>query len=276
MSRLDTFEVLIKHMKKYYLRSLLIAGIAIVSISLSSNSNGPGGNRTGAPGSSGDCSGCHGSANDPNGEVILSVLENGTKITQYQPGKTYDLEFVAKGSSSKMGFQLSAVNAGNQKAGNISNAISGTETYGSGNQQIWGHTSPGSSANLNKWTAKWTAPEIGTGEVRFFTASILSNSNGNNSGDYFLKETFSLSEEAQNSSRKITRNANKIKQNPVDDFIYLQNAIKKAYIWDAQGKLISKFENTAQFDASQLKSGVYHINFINTDGSTGADRFVKQ
>lgn len=263
-------------MKKTYLRFAFIAGVAIVSISLSSNSNGPGGNRTGAPGSSGDCSGCHGSATDPNGEIILSVLENGTKITQYQPGKTYDLEFVAKGSSSKMGFQLSAVNASNQKAGSITNAVSGTETYNSGNQQIWGHTSPGSSANLNTWTAKWTAPESGTGEVRFFTVAVLSNSDGKNGGDYFKKENFSLSEESQNSSRKITQTANKIKQNPVGDFIYLQIAIKKAYIWDAQGKLISEFENTAQCDVSHLKSGVYHINFINTDGSTGADRFVKQ
>ena len=113
-------------MKKYYLRFAFITGVAIVSISLSSNSNGPGGNRTGAPGSSGDCSGCHGSTADPNGEVILSVLENGTKITQYQPGKTYDLELVAKGNSSKMGFQVSAINASNQKAGVVSAVISGT------------------------------------------------------------------------------------------------------------------------------------------------------
>ena len=124
-------------MKKHYLRFAFFTGIAIVSISLSSNSNGPGGNRTGSPGSSGDCSGCHGSSTDPSGEIILSILENGTKITQYQPGKTYDIEFVAKGSSSKMGFQLSAVNASNQKAGSITNAVSGTETYNSGNQQIW-------------------------------------------------------------------------------------------------------------------------------------------
>ena len=263
-------------MKKYYLRFAFIAGVAIVSISLSSNSNGPGGNRTGAPGSSGDCSGCHGSANDPNGEVILSVLENGTKITQYQPGKTYDLEFVAKGNSSKMGFQLSAVTASNQKAGAITNAVSGTEAYNSGNQQIWGHTSPGSLANLNKWTAKWTAPESGTGEVRFFTAAILSNSNGNNSGDYFIKETFTLSEEAQSNTHNAIASFNGIEQNPVNDLLNLKKAIKKAYIWDAQGKLISKFENTTQCDVSHLKSGVYHINFINIDGSTGADRFVKQ
>lgn len=263
-------------MKKYYLRFAFIAGVAIVSISLSSNSNGPGGNRTGAPGSSGDCSGCHGSAADPNGEVILSVLENGTKITQYQPGKTYDLEFVAKGNSSKMGFQLSAVNASNQKAGSIANVASGTEAYNSGNQQIWAHTSPGTSANLNKWTAKWTAPETGTGNVRFFTATILSNSNGNNSGDYFKKETFTLSEEAQSNSHNVSASYNGIVQNPANEVVNLKKAIVKAYVWDAQGKLISKYENTSQLDVSHLKSGVYHINYINTDGSTGADRFVKQ
>lgn len=263
-------------MKKHYLRFAFITGIAIVSISLSSNSNGPGGNRTGAPGSSGDCSGCHGSSTDPSGEIILSILENGTKITQYQPGKTYDIEFVAKGSSSKMGFQLSAVNASNQKAGSITNAVSGTETYNSGNQQIWGHTSPGSSANMNTWTAKWTAPESGTGEVRFFTVAILANSDGKNGGDYFKKENFSLTEEVQSNINRAIVSANRIKHNPVNENLHLEKAIKNGYIWDAQGKLISKFENTAQLDVSHLKSGVYHINFINIDGSTGADRFVKQ
>jgi hypothetical protein len=263
-------------MKKYYLRFAFITGVAIVSISLSSNSNGPRGNRTGAPGSSGDCSGCHGSTADPNGEVILSVLENGAKITQYQPGKTYDLELVAKGNSSKMGFQVSAINASNQKAGVVSAVISGTEAYNSGSQQIWAHTQPGITPNSSKWTAKWTAPESATGDVRFFTAVILSNSNGNNGGDYFMKNTFTLSEEVQSSTQKMHVTTNRIKQNPVGDFIYLENTIKAAYIWNGQGKLIAKFENSARFNVEDLMPGIYHINFINTDGSTGADRFVKQ
>jgi hypothetical protein len=86
----------------------------------------------------------------------------------------------------------------------------------------------------------------------------------------------SISEEVQSSTQKMHVTTNRIKQNPVGDFLYLENTIKAAYIWNGQGKLIAKFENSARFNVEDLMPGVYHINFINTDGSTGADRFVKQ
>lgn len=262
-------------MKNKYIHIGLVASSVILSLSLLSNSNGPGGNRTGAPGSSGDCSGCHGANPDPTGEIILSVMENGTKVTQYQPGKTYDLELLIKGNSSKMGFQLSAINDKNTVSGSISQTSSGTQAYNSGNQQIWGHSSPGTSANSNTWTAKWTAPSNNSGDVRMFIAAILANSNGNNNGDYFLKQTFTLSEEAQNSIAKTSDFRNSIIQNPITDILYLKNTIKEAYIWDNQGKMVLKFVNSSQVNLQKLSPGVYNLNYTNTDGSTGSGRFVK-
>jgi len=261
-------------MKNKYIHLSILASSVIVSLSLLSNSNGPGGNRTGAPGSSGDCSGCHGANPDPTGEITLSVMENGTKVMQYQPGKTYDLELLIKGNSSKMGFQLSAINNSNKVSGNISETVSGTQAYNSGNQQVWAHTSPGTSANSNTWTAKWTAPAAGSGDVRMYIASILANSNGNNSGDYFIKKTFTLSEESQNNTENKYQVANRILQNPIVENLYLEKVIKEAFIWDNQGKMVLKFSNASQVDLTKLSPGIYNLNFINPDGTHGSGRFV--
>ncbi len=262
-------------MKNKYIHLGILSISVILSLSLLSNSNGPGGNRTGAPGSSGDCSGCHGANPDPTGEITLSVMENGTKVTQYQPGKTYDLELLIKGNSSKMGFQLSAINNDNTASGSISQTSAGTQAYNSGNQQIWGHSSPGTSANSNTWTAKWTAPAEGSGDVRMFMAAVLSNSNGNNSGDYFIKQTFTIAEESQNSNLKTAKNKNGIIQNPVNEILHLKSTIKQGYIWDNQGKMVLKFSNSSLASLQNLSPGVYNLNYINTDGSKGSGRFVK-
>jgi hypothetical protein len=263
-------------MKKQIMGFVLTIAALTALFTLSSSSSGPGGNRTGAPGSSGDCSGCHGSAVDPTANVTLTIFDGGTPVTSYEPNKTYDVKLIAAGNSTKMGFQMSFINDKNSVAGNLSTQSgNGTEVYTSGNQQIWGHTSPGIGTVNNTWTAKWTAPASSTGEVRIFSALVLSNSNGSNGGDYFHKFTTTIGEAQANQNASISKNQNAIIENPVSNTLNFRNPIKQGFIWDAKGQFVQKIELLQSHSVSDLPAGVYHVNFVNTDGSTGASRFIK-
>ena len=254
---------------------LTIAALTAL-FTLSSSSSGPGGNRTGAPGSSGDCSGCHGSAVDPTANVTLTILDGGTPVTAYEPNKTYDVKLIAAGNSTKMGFQMSFINDKNTVAGSLSTQSgNGTEVYNSGNQQIWGHTTPGIGTVNNTWSAKWTAPASATGDVRIFSALVLSNSNGSNGGDYFHEFTTTIDEALTNQNASISKNQNTIIENPVSNTLNFRNSIKQGFIWDSKGQFVQKIEHLQSFSVSDLPAGVYHVNFVNADGSTGASRFIK-
>lgn len=263
-------------MKKQYIRFGLTIVALTALFTLSSNSNGPGGNRTGAPGSSGDCSGCHGSSTDPTANISLTISDGGSPVTTYEPNKTYDIELKAAGNSSKMGFQMSIINNKNTVAGSLSTQSgNNTNVYTSGSQQIWGHTRPGTGSKLYTWTAKWTAPASSTGDIRIFSTLILSNSNGNNNGDYFHKFTTNIGEAQTNQSTTIAKNQNGIIGNPVNDMLNFQKPIKRGFIWDAKGQLVQKIENQQNYNVADLPAGVYHVNFVDADGGVGATRFVK-
>ena len=263
-------------MKKQYIRFGLTIAALTALFTLSSNSNGPGGNRTGAPTSSGDCSGCHGSAADPTADIRITILDGGSPVTVYEPNKTYDIELTAAGNSSKMGFQVSVINVNNTAAGSLSTTSgNGTSVYNSGSQQIWAHTRPGTGSKLNTWSAKWTAPETATGDVRIFSALILSNSNGTNGGDYFHKFTTTIGEAQTNQNASKSKNQNAIIENPVSNIINFKNAIKQGFIWNSKGQFVQKIEHDQSHNVSDLPAGVYLLNFVNADGSTGATRFIK-
>jgi hypothetical protein len=263
-------------MKIQYIRFGLTILALTALFTLSSSSNGPGGNRTGAPGSSGDCSGCHGSATDPSANISVTISDNGSPVTAYEPNKTYDITLIAAGNSSKMGFQMSIINNKNTVAGSLSTASgNGTNVYNSGNQQIWGHTSPGTGSSLNSWSAKWTAPASATGDVRIFSTIILSNSDGKNGGDYFHKFTTTIGEAQTNQNASKSKNQNAIMENPVSNILNFKNAIKQGYIWNSKGQFVQKIEHDQSHNVSDLPAGVYFLNFVNADGSTGATRFIK-
>ncbi len=244
----------------------------IALFSLSSSSNGPGGNKTGAPGSSGNCSSCHGTASDPAAIVKIKITDNGNPVTNYVAGKTYDLELNISAASSKKGFQLSAVNDKNSAAGTLSNNSSGTTIYTSGTQQIWGHSAVGSGV----WTAKWTAPATNTGSVIFYVAAVFADGNGNNSGDKFHAYNMEITEEMTNQSEKLNANRVKLVQNPVNETLQLNGVVKAGYIWNSQGQLIHSFQQNDQCNIQNLVPGVYHLNLIHADGTRNATRFVKQ
>jgi len=255
-----------KKMKKRNITITMVVTSLALSTVLLSNSNGPGGNRTGAPGAQGDCTGCHYAGKDPNGSIAVKVLDNGTAISSYESGKTYDLELTLNGTSSKMGFQFTAIDANNNKAGNLSGQSSGTTVYSAGKQQIWGHSTPGTSTNTNTWKAKWEAPSSGTGDVSIYMVGILANGNGTNSGDYIEKSSISLREATTSNNSEIQKSAIKLLKNPTSETITLSKKCQSLALWNAKGQLVQSARGVSKLDVSHLKSGLYHLNAVDKNG----------
>jgi len=255
-----------KKMKKRNITITMVVTSLALSTVLLSNSSGPGGNRTGAPGAQGDCTGCHYAGKDPNGSITVKVLDNGTAISSYESGKTYDLELTLNGTSSKMGFQFTAIDANNNKAGNVSEESAGTTVYSAGKQQVWGHSTPGTSTNTNTWKAKWEAPSSGTGDVSIYMVGILANSNGTNSGDNIEKSSITLSEATTSNTTQIQKSTLRLLNNPTSETINLSRKCQSLSLWNSKGQLIQKASGTNTLDVADLNSGLYHLNAIDEKG----------
>jgi hypothetical protein len=253
-------------MKKHNITfTLAIAGLTLSTVLLS-NSSGPGGNRTGAPGAQGDCAGCHYAGKDPNGSIEVKVMENGTAISSYEAGKTYDLELTLNGTSNKMGFQFTAIDANNNKAGNVSGVSSGTNVYSAGKQQIWGHSTPGKGNNTNTWSAKWEAPSSGTGDVTIYSVGLLANGNGTNSGDNIEKSSVTLSEAITSNNSQIQQSTLTLLNNPTSETITLSKNCQSLSLWNSKGQLIQKAGGVSKIHVGHLNPGLYHLNAVDYKG----------
>lgn len=172
-------------MKKKALLFLLVAGMGYVT--LTSSSGGPGGNLTGAKGSTASCSGggCHsGGAGAPTLNIRVDTA-GGVEVTKYTPGKTYTVTVTgAHASLTTFGFQYTAVSGtgGAQiNAGTLSVLPSQTATHTASTLTILEHTSPITGPLSKSFT--WTAPATGVGNVTMYLTINAVNGNGNTSGD---------------------------------------------------------------------------------------------
>lgn len=149
---------------------------------------GPNPGFTGAPGEQ-TCAvaGCHGG--EPNtGPGQLQIIAPAS----YEPTKTYDITVMHVTSDTtrlRWGFELTALDGTNNRAGTLQNSSSLTQIVEGGpggNRQyiehgflgtFQGQTVPGS------WTFKWVAPSTDVGTVTFYAAGNQANNNGAETGD---------------------------------------------------------------------------------------------
>ncbi|MFT7343723.1 MAG: hypothetical protein ACI9XP_000297 [Lentimonas sp.] len=137
--------------------------------------------KTGAPGEA-NCTQCHGGtviASTTENQLVLS--QNGNPVTEYLPGEVYDVTLDFTATFSNRGFQSTALNSSNQKAGEFASA-NGVGISNGGGKQYANHTT-GSTGTTTPWTWQWTAPAQGAGEVTFYVATNAANANGQSSGD---------------------------------------------------------------------------------------------
>lgn len=267
-----------KFMKKHLYLTFLLVGITTVSVSLLSNASGPGGNRTGSPGSSGNCASCHGGTSNYGGTIssYLTAVGDTTKITQYTPGTAYDYYVNVGGTSSRKGFQSTIINAAGNAAGTVSSCPIGTISYTSGaTKTIWGHNSP---STTGLWKCTWTAPASGTGTVTIYSCAVVSNSNGSDSKDQVVSTNTSILEKSSGGSASIENFENqklKLFGNPVNTSLQMNKTVRIALVWNNAGQVVAKSENCSNLDVSTIASGNYILQVQNFNGKHEVISFVK-
>lgn len=261
-------------MKKIILSSITLASLLVIGMTLSSNTSGPGGNRTGSPGSSGNCSGCHGGG-DFGGTLKVGITEIGdtTFLSFYTPGQVYDMHVISGGTSTKKGFQATILTSSNAAAGTISAAPSGTSIDISGGKSIWGHTSPSSSG---VWKTTWTAPSAGTGTVTIYGATVVSNANGNNSNDQVVVANAMIGEKVPSNTKSLDATKLKVFENPVNTVVRLNGVAKNMILWNNQGQVAASANNTSELNVSHLSTGTYYLQTVSENNLHNTTAIVIQ
>jgi len=177
----------------YLLFSLSLVGVVFLSLA---NSGGraaaQNAGNTGAPGDANvTCGGCHAT----NSQVQISIDmnlkdENGDDVmTEYTPGSTYDLNVIINnemGSPSVYGFQLLALKAPLDEAGDETSdysEISANAQKSFASSTARSYLEHKGASISNEFSAKWTAPEIGSGPVSFYFCGNGADDSGNTQGD---------------------------------------------------------------------------------------------
>lgn len=146
---------------------------------------------TGAPGEV-DCTDCHESfpLNSGNGSLSLLDVPN-----EYVPGQSYRLQVRIEDPDQMVwGFQLTALDAANAAAGEISVAQPAeTQVVEDTDRQYVMHTEDGNFAGTAdgpvSWTFDWTAPPASTGPVTFYLAGNAGNNDEEDTGDFVYTTT---------------------------------------------------------------------------------------
>ncbi|MEP6921315.1 MAG: PQQ-dependent sugar dehydrogenase [bacterium] len=156
-------------------------------------SSGPPAGYTGAPGEEPTaCAECHVPADAGTGNISITAPQN------YVPGQTYVITVTHNNqlddTRRRWGFELTALDTGDEKAGNLQSTDAFTQVLnnqgpGSARQYIE-HTSVGTfvgQQHTASWTFNWTAPLTDVGPIFFYTAGNQANNDANTSGDYIYK-----------------------------------------------------------------------------------------
>ncbi len=222
------------------------------------------------------CSLCHnGGSFAPS--IAVQVLDNGSAVTNYEPGKTYTLRVAitaGAGSPSRYGFMAVALaGANNQGAGTFGTPPDGIRQTTISNRVYVEHNTPSIG---NTFEVEWTAPAAGTGNVRFYASGNATNNNNSSAGDNAVRLTTPVTlTEMTTSSVPSTQLFEQVSAwpNPVDKELNIRMVSSssgrfKMDVMDVQGSLmrseevlLSAGENNLKRNWSELASGVYFVRF---------------
>lgn len=276
--------------KNYFLIALLTGSVALFSFhsrhkteikkftNYHKNTSGSPGGKTGAPGDV-TCVQCHsgGTVQDGSAMNIVTISDQNGVVSSYTPGATYEVNITMATNNAKNGFEIVALNPSNTQAGTFTvvNASS-TKAISSGGKGRITHTVAGTA--LNTWSFGWTAPATNVGNVTFYLATNLTNSNNGGTGDviytsqHVIGSTANISEvkakvgvvaayNAENASIQLAIDA----QENGDAAVNIVDATGKSVQFEALGK-VSAGDNTRTIKlASDLPKGMYilHVNVNN-------------
>lgn len=249
---------------------LLSAGSFIMLQSFSGGPAGSGRNQTGAL-SSNNCSQCHSDNNNFNSSSTIQVTDaGGNVVTSYDPGVTYTVTFsLAATGASGYGMQMLILDAGNASVGTLSSSSSNAKTTSLAGRVYFEHNARSTS---NIFTASWTAPAAGTGNVTMYGSGMAVNGNGGTSGDDPTPSiTVSLTESGTINVNTIEDQANQFNIFPVPNngTFSIENkqndAIEYVRILTLTGAEVSQQQvyvpagATGQLRFNDLAPGVYQV-----------------
>ena len=257
--------------------------VFLIVIGSLSNSSGAGAvqgvDRTGSPLGSGSCASCHNSGSfDP--DISLALLDEGLVVSEYQPGKTYQLEVkvtASAGTPSAYGFQAVALSgANNNGAGVFGNLSEGIQLSAINGRD---YVEQSRRSTEGTFVVDWTAPVADVGEISFYASGNAADGGGGSGGDNGvvldapLRLGFSNVSSLENSTTLNTRYT--ILGNPIHDQlrVRMEDGIAGPYqldLLDYTGKrlqtqtvVFNGTSLTAEITMSHLVPGFYLLRISN-------------
>ena len=175
-----------------------ILGITFATFLVTDNSahtyqSGAPAGRTGSPGDGSSCTVyCHSGPSVTDQFITISMIEN----TPREYTITIQAQSETPFEYTKAGFQACIEDASGTKIGNLS-ILSNTLTK-IVNQHYITHTTLGTSpseefsGSHHAWSFNWSAPDDFVGEATVYTAVMLTNNDGSNSGDVHLASNYTF------------------------------------------------------------------------------------
>lgn len=253
-----------------------------------SNSQGraqrAGAGNTGAPGDENrTCINCHN--NNPAISVSLNIEASdatGTVVTEFTPDSTYTLKVTINtdmGSPEGFGFQITALNAEiNQPGDDVPDWSDPADNVRIITVNATGRTyaEQKGPSSTNEFTAKWKAPEAGSGVVTFYACGNGINGNGATSGDAAACNTLVLNEATVVNTNDLDEELSiAIGPNPASHFVNITSTLQEADDYNIQfftlnGQLVQTHnqylpagQQNTTIDISDLQKGIYLIRVDN-------------
>ena len=250
-------------MNKFFFCIIIFVLIFIINYPVSTTayvSGSPGG-KTNSPLDGNTCNGCHaGNLNSGPGSFNIS---SDIPINGYVPGETYTITVQGSHPSyNKYGFELTAENS-IEKIGEF-NIINSSQTKLTNNNSVT-HKITGTLGSATKsWNVDWTAPNSGSGPVKFYAAGMNANGNNTNSGDQVHTTSYTVNEENTVSLNNLNE---KYKVFVNSDNIIIEGSLdlKKISISNINGQTIYNDINISlpkKINTSIFKSGIYIISYM--------------
>lgn len=262
----------------------LALGFTLLQSSSQGRANAADSGNTGAPGdATATCITCHG--NNPSVDVSLAIEASdgaGNVITEFIPDSTYNMKVTITtnmGSPEGFGFQITALNAELDQPGDGVPDWSDPSdnvrivTVNASGRTYAEHKGPSST---NEFTAKWKAPETGSGVVTFYACGNGINGNGSNSGDAAACNTLVLNEATIVNTNDLEENLSiAIGPNPASHFVNITSTLQEADNYNIQfftinGQLVQTHnqylpagQQNTTIDISDLQKGIYLIRVDN-------------
>lgn len=231
------------------------------------NFSGPPAGFTGAPGEF-RCNDCHTSPTQSNGSINLNVP------TTYTPGQSYNITVTLSTtdqSKVRWGFEMTALDGADQKAGTFAPLNSFTRTINNQgpfpSRQYIEQTTDGSFFGQHSgasWTFQWTAPSGDVGVITFYVAGNQANGDGNSSGDniYF---TFAAAQPASSPQLRLEQGANDPNQAAALDSVLLVRDPFQVHSV-AQWLNLGSDQNTrVMVFAANLPAGLVTVNLVDAN-----------